>query len=509
MKELTFVCWKWDSSAYPHARKKHRDYTYKHVNILYAMLYRNLSVPFRLFCVTDDPTGIRSEVKTVPLWGDFRTLGGCFLRLKVFEKGFDLFGDKFVSIDLDCVILKDITSLFLRDEDFVIWAPRKKVRWLPDREKGAYYCGSMWMLKAGTRPEVYSKFNPNDWHLGVGNRYDGGTDQKHLSQMLYPNEATWTVDDGVCLFVEDIMRSPRGQQPISSPRIVFFNGIFLPDDVACKRLGWVRAHYHESLESGENKDAPPTFPEIDRNGTISIISFYWDRWPDSKGDPMLGISYINKLFSGIAKYIPKDQEYEFILFTDDMSVQKKILEGIFVRELDVPPKLAWNLKKMFMFSRQSGLCRPTICFDLDSIITGDLSPLIDKTRALLNEPARQIICCEDAYRVNTAGGAIVGFIPSEKLEHILWDPITIDRKKVEAITRGSERFWYRYKYKNNELKLFFWERLIPGKVLSYKKDCLTVDNQPELVRVVRFHGRPRPHQVRHGWMKELLSNEWD
>ena len=56
-------------------------------------------------------------------------------------------------------------------------------------------------------------------------------------------------------------------------------------------------------------------------------------------------------------------------------------------------------------------------------------------------------------------------------------------------------------------KVSFWENVIPGKVLSYKRDCkngLPVDSA-----IVRFHGNPRPHEVRDGWVKRYWIGKND
>ncbi len=65
------------------------------------MLERHVHIPHRLVCVTDDPAGIDPRVEIVPLWDKCRALGGCYNRLWVFShEARDLFGDRFVCIDL-------------------------------------------------------------------------------------------------------------------------------------------------------------------------------------------------------------------------------------------------------------------------------------------------------------------------------------------------------------------------------------------------------------------------
>lgn len=507
--DLTFVCWKWDSSKYPHGRKKRRDFTAQHVNVLYAMLTRHVSIPFRLICVTDDPAGIRPEVEIIPLWEEFRDKGGCFVRLVPFKKDFNLFGPRFISIDLDCVILRDITPLFERKEDFVIWTPQKAVRWLPKGQKGPYYCGSFWMLKAGARSIVYDTFKPDDYHLGFDGRYEGGTDQKHISKILYPREATWTIQDGVYTFVGDMVRTKHPARFTVAPKIVFFNGRFMPDDIECRGIDWIKNNYTELTRNGmvavgenvENAVTPTMSTGI--NDKVNIVAFYWGNWPGDKYDG-IGIPYIKKLIQGVKQYMPSKQEYQFILFTNDESIKGEEL-GIVIRRLDVPLDLKWNLKKIYMFSKQSELDGPTICFDLDTLIVDDLSPLIKKVKELDGTGKNKIIVCEDAYVLGKAGGSIVGFIPSPELERILWVPIMVNQARMEKLTRGSERYYYRHKKLNKELLIDFWEKLIPGRVLSYKTGCRNKPDKPANVSVVRFHGLPRPHQAEKGWVKDL----WD
>ena len=97
---------------------------------------------------------------------------------------------RFVSIDLDCVIVDDITSLFDRKEDFVIWSSGN-----PKNP----YCGSLWMLRTGSRARVYNAFDPNKWIPNVRGRYPSGTDQAQIAK-AYPDEATWNTEDGIYNF---------------------------------------------------------------------------------------------------------------------------------------------------------------------------------------------------------------------------------------------------------------------------------------------------------------------
>jgi hypothetical protein len=91
-------------------------YGSKDVNVLYAMVARNLTGPFQLTCFTDDTSGIRPEVNTLPL----PPLGceippdvpGKWPKVALWTK--DLAGMTGVAlfIDLDSVIVRNIDCYF-------------------------------------------------------------------------------------------------------------------------------------------------------------------------------------------------------------------------------------------------------------------------------------------------------------------------------------------------------------------------------------------------------------
>ena len=56
---LEFVTFKWGNRYRP-----------RHVNILASMLRRHYQLPHRLTCITDDPAGIDSSIRTMPIMTD-------------------------------------------------------------------------------------------------------------------------------------------------------------------------------------------------------------------------------------------------------------------------------------------------------------------------------------------------------------------------------------------------------------------------------------------------------
>lgn len=236
---ISFVCFKWKpQGAY---RSTFGPAT---VNTLRSMVARHYQRPHRFFCVTDDPLGIDKRTKVIPLWSDHalvpsphgRGNPSCYRRLKLFSPwAQEVFGEQIVSLDLDCVITSDITSLFETSAEFKIWG---------DTARGTPYNGSLFYLRTGTRTKVWETFDPvRSPALGRKLGYIG-SDQAWLGACLGPNEAKWTAADGVFSFRNQI-QPPRGTGLLpKAAKIVMFHGAFDPWMLNVQaRYPWVKEHY--------------------------------------------------------------------------------------------------------------------------------------------------------------------------------------------------------------------------------------------------------------------------
>lgn len=233
---FSVVCWKWEPlQGY---RSK---FAAENVNILRNMVERHFHHPHEFVCITDNPKGIDPRVRIVPLWDDHARVhsphGGlnpsCYRRLKLFSATQQVVGERFVSVDLDVVLTGDVTPLWTRKEDFVIWG---------DQVKSTPYNGSMWMMHTGARRQVWDEFDPEKSPaLAHAARYLG-SDQAWISYCLGSREAKWTIADGVYSFRTDIRRH-RYQLP-KGARIVFFQGHVDPwMPVAKLQCPWIEEHY--------------------------------------------------------------------------------------------------------------------------------------------------------------------------------------------------------------------------------------------------------------------------
>lgn len=215
MERLTVVCWKWRADP-----DFHTTYTAAAVNTLRAMVARHYSTPHDFACITDDPTGIAPDIRIIPLWEQFADIRGphgvsCYRRLRAFSaEAAEIISPRFVSVDLDAVITGDLSPLWDRPEDFVIWG---------DTARNTPYNGSMWLLRAGTRTKVWETFDPHASPKQTLAAGLVGSDQAWIAAALGDQEPRWGPDQGVYSWRVHLKRRNRGALPVGA-RVVFFHG---------------------------------------------------------------------------------------------------------------------------------------------------------------------------------------------------------------------------------------------------------------------------------------------
>ena len=234
---LSFVCWKWEPQ-----RGYRSKFDAATVNTLLSMIDRHYKKPHELVCITDNPIGIDGRVRIIKLWDDFKNVPSphgplnpsCYRRLKMFSReAIELIGPRFVSIDLDVVITNDISDLFPEDLDFKMYG---------DTARGTPYNGSLILHRAGTRTQLWEKFDPKTSpNLGLAKRYIG-SDQAWIGVCLGPNEPKFTSADGIYSYRNQLL--PRGGVLPPNAKIVIFHGHCDPWQLNMKRKHpWIERHY--------------------------------------------------------------------------------------------------------------------------------------------------------------------------------------------------------------------------------------------------------------------------
>ena len=203
-----------------------RENVYKpdHVLRMKDMIAEHYHKPHKFYCVSDEPI---AGVETVPIWDcpipPLKGIPSSYFRLFLFSgQAIPLFGRRVVSIDLDGIILKNITGLFGTNEPFKILEGVSNP-----------YNGSLWQVTPGTYPELWADLDvklaakANAQKAKNGKRFYG-SDQAVMAYRL-PRSPTWSEADGVFQFRGDIPQEAK---------IMFFTGLQKPWQSKFAPLYW-------------------------------------------------------------------------------------------------------------------------------------------------------------------------------------------------------------------------------------------------------------------------------
>ena len=225
-KPLQIVTFFWDDPNAKH--RSNYSFTTDHVNKLQKAFKKHLHIPHEFVCITDNPNGIdSSNIRILPLWNDFRDLGRCFTRLKIYsEEMGKLIGPRFAQIDLDVVVVNDVTPIFSRTEEFIGYRDSKNPK---------CYSGCLYQMNAGAKSQVYHTFrrlydmtpneNKREWFQKRYNRSSEfvGSDQSWQTEVLGKGLPRWGNEDGLYDHWQ-IENLPNGELP-SNARIILVNGM--------------------------------------------------------------------------------------------------------------------------------------------------------------------------------------------------------------------------------------------------------------------------------------------
>ena len=159
-----------------------------YVNKLYAMVAKNLTLPFRFVCFTENAENIRSEVEIQPLPelnlpNNIPERG--WRKLTVFAKDFGGLSGKTLFLDLDIVIVDNINNFFTVPGDFLIAHDKKN----PKKMEGN---SSVFRFEIGQYPQILSFFEENFKHIKNEVRHE----QAYLSREMHKLHKLEFWDDG-------------------------------------------------------------------------------------------------------------------------------------------------------------------------------------------------------------------------------------------------------------------------------------------------------------------------
>lgn len=236
------ICMKWG-----------RKYGPEYVNRLYAMVRRHLRGDFSFVCLTDDATGIRREVRCLPIpaldlppgipergWNKLATFSADLHGLR----GTALF------LDVDVVVVGALDDFFTQPGEFLIIHDYKRPRRITGNS-------SVYRFELGAHPDVLEYFRAHVQEV----RQRFRNEQAYLSDFLHAQGklAYWPAHWCPSFKYHSIPRWPLNywQAPGVPPgaRIVIFHGECNPPDALAGRRNrrfrhiqpatWVAEHWRE------------------------------------------------------------------------------------------------------------------------------------------------------------------------------------------------------------------------------------------------------------------------
>jgi len=236
------LCMKWGTKYGP-----------EYVNRLYGMVARHLRGPFRFVCLTDRTDGVRPEVECQPI-PDLALPNGIpergWKKLTTFEADLHGLQGTALFLDLDVVIVDDVTPFFEHPGEFLIIHDWKR----PWRVTGN---SSVYRFRIGAHADVLARFRAEQAQLRARLR----NEQAYLSEVLHEQGklAYWPAEWCRSYKYHCIPRWPTNywRTPVvpQGARIIVFHGEVNPPDALAgrrNRVGryvrpapWIARHWSE------------------------------------------------------------------------------------------------------------------------------------------------------------------------------------------------------------------------------------------------------------------------
>jgi len=236
------LCMKWGTKYGP-----------EYVNRLYAMVRRHLRGDFRFVCLTDRAEGVRPEVQCLPIPSLALPPGipeRGWTKLTTFEADLHGLRGTALFLDLDVVIVDDITPFFEVPGEFVIIHDWKR----PQRITGN---SSVYRFTLGAHADVLAEFRATQEQVRTRLR----NEQAFLSEVLHRQGRLSYWPDAWCRsykyhcippFPSNFWREPV--IPDASRILIFHGEVNPPDALAGRRnrfgrfvkpAPWIAEHWRE------------------------------------------------------------------------------------------------------------------------------------------------------------------------------------------------------------------------------------------------------------------------
>lgn len=206
-----------------------------------------------------------------------------------------------------------------------------------------------------------------------------------------------------------------------------------------------------------------------------------------------GPAYVERLELGVDRHLALP--HRFVCLTDlPAETFRDDSEGQVIPLTENWPGW-WSKMELFK------LPGPVLFFDLDTVITGPIDALAE----WICRSDGALVMLSDFYRPKQRSSGILGWRGNTtKLFKCFWTGAELFMGKF----RGDQEYLRAHLSEHPEIRIAVAQDIFPG-IKSFKVD-VRGRQLPADAKVICFHGRPRPHEVRPlpDWMQECwVGNE--
>ena len=205
-----------------------------------------------------------------------------------------------------------------------------------------------------------------------------------------------------------------------------------------------------------------------------------------KSGGAFGPEYVTNLVRSVEAAL--EDEHRFVVLTDDVSDLPPWIETESLRH-DWPRW--WSKAEIFRpdlerFGRM-------LYIDLSSVIVGQIDDLAGY---------RGEACVTRDFYCGGPSQSVLNFAPGSL--RCAWDKMIADPEGVmaEGDKMIAPNFHDQILMADLEW-LDYWQDVTPDQVVSFKLHC--EQGIPENARIVKFHGKPKPHEIIEGWVKHVWA----
>lgn len=213
-----------------------------------------------------------------------------------------------------------------------------------------------------------------------------------------------------------------------------------------------------------------------------------------------GVEYVERLLDMIQRNLPSGFPGRFVVLTDRPDDLGSLLEVEALEVVRLTEGLPGWWAKMELFKPGTFRAGERVWyFDLDTVITGPLETILGY--------AGPFAALQDVYRgPGTIQSSVMSWQAGTPQAASIWFEWNEHGRPLphggdQTVLEMHFNEWLPKRLGAKPWPPEVLQQLFPGRLRSYKQEC--VWSPPPKTSVVFFHGHPRPHEVQTGWVPEV------